>query len=199
MIAYDHNKENWQQKNACRHQSATVHCRGHEQIVGQPDKNIFIGHLICSTCAFWAQLVKPVLWLMLSSISGRQLETVLTVCLKLCNKLLNYGTVFWPHKCFGAIQLTQTYTCLVVIILYLKMIYHVVVVPGNDFEIANYYPWYNLFFSSNCCSRLWFCFVANWCFGQLFRMSLLTASFLQIVVPDNLLVTICSGQTLTSF
>ena len=22
----------------------------------------------------------------------------------------------------------------------LKMIYHIVVVPGNDFEIANYYP-----------------------------------------------------------
>ena len=53
MIAYDHNKEDWQQKNASRHQSATVHCRGHEQIVGQPDKNIFLGHLICSTCAFW--------------------------------------------------------------------------------------------------------------------------------------------------
>ena len=142
---------------------------------------------------------------MLSSISGRQLETVLTVCLKLCNKLLNYGTVFWPHKCFGAIQWTQTYTCFFILIMglkrksCLKMIYHVVVVSGNDFEIANYYPWYNLFFSSNCCSRLWFCFVANWCFGQLFRMSLLTASFLQIVVPDNLLVTISSRQTFTSF
>ena len=53
-----------------------------------------------------------------------------------------------------------------------------------------HYPWNNFFFA-NCCSRLWFCFVANWCFWQLFCMSLLTISCLQFVVPDDLLVTNC--------
>ena len=127
---------------------------------------------------------------MLSSISGRQLETVLTVCLKLCNKLLNYGTVFWPHKCFGAIQLTQTYTCLVVIILYLKMIYHVVVVPGNDFEIANYYPWDNLFFFC----KLLFQVVILFCCKLMFLTTVL-----HVTVNSFFFANCCSRQPFSDY
>ena len=69
------------------------------------------------------------------------------------------------------------------------MIYHVVV-PGNDFEIANYYPWDNLFFFC----KLLFQVVILFCCKLMFW-----TTFLHVTVNSFFFANYCSRQPFSNY